>query len=338
MLKTGVKKFDYCGACSFYLGAIIVTLLCQALVGVASTLLTKTYPDISTNGDFLTAFMIVIQVANAVFILLFCKLNNYRFDCSLIRAPDKKIDYKDFIFPVVAAAVLLCGMYLPTLWYGFFTQYALHIPPSAGNIDLDTPSSVAMIVIASVFLAPVCEESIYRGVLFNGLKQNKSAVKAVLLSALAFMLMHMSPIQVVFQFAIGVLSALFMYKTGRLFPCVLLHAAANSIALLVQFDPLLSVMNGCLAWLVANPVAAAFITLGLFVAAGAILFVVLRFGYGVTAKVEPEKTEEATATPEAVKTVALSEARGKDGTVRYFIALAVSGVLFIINLITMVAG
>ncbi len=338
MLKGNVKKFDYCGACTFYLGAIIVTLLCQAFVGVVSTLLTKTYPDISTNGDFLTAFMIVIQVANAVFILLFCKLNNYRFDCNLARTPDKKIDYKDFIFPVVAAAVLLCGMYLPTVWYGFFTQYALHIPPSVGNIKLDTGSSVVMIVIASVFLAPVCEESIYRGVLFNGLKQKQSAVKAVLLCALAFMLMHMSPIQVVFQFALGLLSALIMYKTGRLLPCVLLHAVANSIALAIQFDPLLSVMNGCIAWLAANPVAAAFITLALLVAAGGILFVILRFGYRKSINVELENAEEVAATPEAVKTVALSEARGKDGKVRYFIALSISGVLFIINLITMVAG
>ena len=337
MLKTsGIKKFDYCGACSFYLGAIVVTLICQALVGVVATLLAKSFPDIATNGDFLTAFMVVIQAANALFVLLFCKVNKYRFDCALACKPDKKVDYRDFIIPIVGAIVLLFAMYLPTLWYGYFTTYALNIPPTVGNIDLDTPSSIAMIVIASVFMAPVFEEAIYRGVLFNGLRKKGTAVKAVLLSALAFMLMHMSPIQVVFQFSLGALSAVIMNKTRRLLPCVLLHATANAAALTIQFKPLSTVIGGCEAWLVANPVAAAFITLALLVAGGAVLFVLVRFGYGKkNAEVATDESDEQKVTPQSV---AVADARKKDGTVRYFIALGISGVLFVINLITMIAG
>ncbi|MDE6201725.1 MAG: CPBP family intramembrane metalloprotease [Clostridiales bacterium] len=339
MLKTGgIKKFDYCGGCTFYLGAIIITLICQALAGVVSTLLAQSYPDIATNGDFLTAFMIVIQAANALFILLFCKINKYRFDCALACKADKKVDYRDFIIPEVGAIVLLFAMYLPTLWYGYFTTYALRIPSTTGNIDLSTPSSVVMIVIASVFMAPVFEETIYRGVLFNGLRKNGGAVKSVILCALAFMLMHMSPIQVVFQFALGALSAAVMNKTRRLLPCVLLHATANAAALAIQFPPLSGVIDGGMAWLVANPVAAAFITLGLLVAGGAALFALVRFGYGKqNAEVElgAGDTDDEKVTPQSV---ALSEARNKDGTMRFFIAMGISGVLFIINLITMIAG
>lgn len=338
MLKTSgnkLKKFDYCGACSFYLGAIIVTLICQALAGVVSTLLSKSVPDISTNGDFLTAFMIVIQAANALFILLFCKRNKYRFDCALACKADKNVDYRDFILPVIAAIVLLFAMYLPTLWYGYFTTYALRIPPSSGNIDLTTTSSVVMIVSASVFMAPVFEETIYRGVLFNGLRKNGTAVKAVALSALAFMLMHMSPIQVVFQFALGALSAAIMNKTHRLLPCVLLHATANAAALAIQFEPLASVVDGGVAWMVANPTAAAFITLTLFVGGGAALFALVRFGYGNKNAEVSEDVDDEKVTPQAV---ALADARKKDGTIRYFIAIGISGVLFVINLITMIAG
>lgn len=338
MLKTNgnkIKKFDYCGACSFYLGAIVITLICQALVSVVATLLTKSFPDIATNGDFLTAFMIFIQVVNALFILLFCKVNKYRFDCALACKPDKKVDYKDFIIPIVGAVVLLCGMYLPTLWYGYFTTYALHISPTAGNIDLSTSSSVVMIVIASVFLAPVFEETIYRGVLFNGLRKNGGAVKAVLLTALSFMLMHMSPIQVVFQFALGAMSAVIMNKTRRLLPCVLLHATANAAALAIQFEPLSIGIGGCEAWLVGSPVAAAFITLAMLVAGGAALFALIRFGYGKqNVEVEEEIDDEKVTT----QAVALADARKKDGNMRYFIALGISGVLFVINLITMIAG
>lgn len=341
MLKNDVKTFDYCGACTFYLGAILVTLICQALIGVASTLLAQSYPDIATNGDFLTACMIVLQAANALFIVLFCKVNKCRFDCALaLKKDDKKLDWRDFVLPVIAALVLLATMYLPTVWYGYFTTYALHISPTAGNIELNTPSSVAMIVIASVFMAPVFEESIYRGVLFNGLKRKGSAVKAVLLSALAFMLMHMSPVQVVFQFALGALSAVIMNRTGRLLPSVLLHATANALALLIQFEPLSGVIAGCMAWLVESPIAAAFITLALLLVGGAVLFALVRFGYGKSSEEanDAQSDEDVASTPETVAKQAVAEARSKDGTMRFWIGTAISGVLFLINLITMIAG
>ena len=333
MLKSGVKKFDYCASCTFYLGAIAVTLICQAIVSFAAAALASSYPNIATNGDFLTAFMIFIQAANALFILLFCKVNKVRFGCALCKTADSKIDYRDFILPPLAAIVLLFSMYLPTLWYGYFTRYALHIPPSVGNIDLTTTSSVVMIVIASVFMAPIFEESIYRGVLTNGLKRKGTAVKAIMLSALAFMLMHMSPVQVVFQFALGALSACLMIKTNRLLPCVLLHMTANSLALAIQFNPLAGVVNGAAAYLVSNVTAAVFITLALLIAGGALLFLIVRFGYGKNTTVAEETGEELT--PEKI---AAADARDKDGTMRFFIAVAISGVLFIINFITMVAG
>lgn len=337
MLKTGDRKiFDYCGACTFYLGAIVVTLICQAFAGVVSAMLAGVDPDISSSGDFVTAFMIVIQAANALFIVLYCKVNKSGFGCSLAYRQDKKIDYRDFLIPVGCAILLFVAMYLPTVWYGYFTAYALHIPPNVGAVDLNTPSSVVMIVIASVFMAPIFEESIYRGVLFNGLKNRYSAIKAILLSALAFMLMHMSPIQVVFQFALGVLSAAIMAKTHRLLPCVIAHATANAVALTVQSPPMIYVMEGCLEWLTASPVAAAFITLGLLFAGGASIFALIGPGYGKPC-VQPvaQPTKDTPATPDAVREGALAEARNKDGTVRYVIAAALSGVLFIINMVTM---
>ena len=332
MLKD-VKKFDYCASTTLFLGAIAVNLVCQALISFVAVALSSSHPDIATNGDFLTAFMMVIQAANAVFVLLFCKINNTRFDCNLAKNSDRKIDYKDFVLPVIAAVVVLCAMYLPTLWYGYFTKYVLHISDSAGNINLTTTSSVVMIVIASVFMAPVCEEAIYRGVLANGLNKKYGAKKAVLLCALGFMLMHMSPVQVVFQFALGALSAVIMLKTKRLLPCVMLHASANAAALAVQFEPLGGIVNGCVAWLVGSPVAALFITLALLVAGGALLFVIVRFGYGKSEGNAPEG--EIELTPEKV---AIAEARDRDGTMRYFIAIAICAVMFVINLVTMIVG
>lgn len=331
MLNAGeIKTHDYCSSCMFYLGAIAVNIVAQALAGVVSAALVGSFPDIAKNGDFNTAFMIVIQVLTGLYIFLYNKLLRRKFNFVVFNEGQKtRPHFTAFVVPVAAAVVLMCGMFLPTMWYGYFTQYLLNISPEVGQIDLSTPSSVVMIVIASVFLAPICEETVYRGVLFNGLKSEFSAVKAAMLSALAFMLMHMSPAQVVFQFALGVLSAFIMYKTGRLVSCIILHASANALALVIELTPFGGVLSSCVEWLTRNIAAAVFITLALFVAAGAILFVLVRFC--IKGRAEP-KADEQNMSPERLAAYEATAAlRRKDGTFRYIVAATICGVLFIIN-------
>lgn len=362
------RTFDYFGACTFYLGAIIVTLVCQALAGLVSAALMRSNPNISSDGIFNTAFMIVIQLANLALIVGFPKLNKYDFDFGFFKRKDtgRGVTAASVIVPVVAAGALLVGMYLPTVWYGYFTRYALGVPPSAGEINLDSAASVVFIVAASVFLAPICEETIYRGVLYNGMKK-RGVKNAVLLSALAFTLMHMSVVQVVFQFAVGAASAVIMHRTKRLYPSVLFHATANSLALVMELTPLSGVLIGCEAWLTRNIAAALFITLGLLAASGGALYCLFRFC--LNEKTEDASTEEQGAA-ETAETAEDGEQRGeksarrgsdngngsdgaenaarleqvraaereKDGTIRYCIGIGICVLMFILNFVTVITS
>lgn len=360
MLKDAQKlqPYDYAGACMFYLGAVLVTLVMQALGGVVSSALQKTYGTMSGNGDFSAAFMICIQAANAAFIILYSRLKKRSLGFEYVaRGESAPITPSEIVVPVIAAAVLMVGMYLPTIWYGYLTR-AMGIPESYGNINLDTVSSVVMIVIASVFLAPVFEESIYRGVLLHGLVKEKSAVKAVVLSALAFMLMHMSPVQVVFQFALGIVCGAIALKCKKLLPSIILHASANALALVMQLTPFSAVLASCVEWLTANAAAAFFITLGLFGAGGGALFVLVKFGLdiksvfaarrknggrptdedeesegGADAEHAAPVTDGGGANANAAVTVRRELARS-DGTLKYWIGIGICAVMFIVNLVT----
>lgn len=339
MLKSAnkIRPFDYCAACTFYLGAIAVTLLCQAVAGFVSAALSSSHPDIASNGLFTTAFMIAIQAANCAFIFGYCKLYGYRLDCGTVtRKNEKKLDWRTFVLPVVAGALIMLAMYLPTVWYGFFTQYALGISPEVGNVDVSSVGSKIMIVIASVFMAPVFEETIFRGVLYNGLRKRFSPIKAMALCALSFMLMHMSPMQVVFQLAIGFLCAAVMEKTDSLLPCVIVHATANSLALIMQLTLLAGVLNGFLGYLTGNITAAVFITLALASGGIALLFVLVRYGFGKKSEKGGDEIPADGVTE--VRDRITAEARNKDGTMRYCIAIGISAILFVINLITVIVS
>ena len=340
------KPYDFSASCSFYLGAIIVTLIVQGIAGVVAAALESSAPGIAENADFNAAFMIAFQVANAGFIVLFSYVKKRKFSFAYIRekGTDNGLNAMCFIVPVVGAVLLMAAMYLPTVWFGYLNA-VIGIPEDAGSISTDTASSVVMLVIASVFLAPLFEETIYRGVLFNGLRENGSPVKAVMLSSLAFMLMHMSPLQVVFQFALGVTAAYLALNSGRLLPSVLLHATANALALVMQMTAFGDVLLSWQVWLTENIAAAVFITLGLFVVGFAALYILipLSFGKGLPFgkkkedKIEAE-SERLVAAPTdivAVKDETMAELYKKEGRVKYIIAIGISLAVFIFNLLFM---
>lgn len=348
-------RYDYPSSCAFYLGAIVVSLVCQALVAFVAAGLSDKYPNLTDNGVFNGVFMIGIQLANAAFIYLFGRLRKRKLNFTYFKGatdgkPPRVVDY---ILPPVCAVVLLIGMYLPTLWFGYITR-AMGVPEDAGSIALDTAGAVATVVIASVLLAPVCEETIYRGVLLHGLNDGQSAVKAVLLSALAFMLMHMNPLQIVFQLAMGVLCGFIALRSERLLPSILTHASGNALALIVSATPLGKTLAACEAWLVDNIAAAFFITLALFAGGGAVLFVLVRYVLGRNKKHKKPAVPEAPAPVESecaqgedesedkdriaaenARSTA-EEMRRRDGRVKYIIGIGICAVMLIINLVALV--
>lgn len=88
--------------------------------------------------------------------------------------------------------------------------------------------------IAAVLLAPFCEEFFFRGILLNGLLNNKiSPIKAILFSSFLFGTVHMNPWQFIGAFSAGSLIGLIYLKTHSLLLCILLHALNNGLGFLI---------------------------------------------------------------------------------------------------------
>lgn len=78
----------------------------------------------------------------------------------------------------------------------------------------------------TVICAPLFEEYIFRGMLFNGLRQNRKPLYSILTSALLFAVIH-PPVSVVPVFIMGVLTAVAYELTGSLLASILIHAIYN---------------------------------------------------------------------------------------------------------------
>lgn len=96
-----------------------------------------------------------------------------------------------------------------------------------------TPIAVVALVIFTVVAAPLCEEVLFRGLLFRGILEmeanNRFAlVLAVLVSSAIFAISHLQVLQFPGLLLIGAVAALAMHRTGRLATAIWTHAAFNA--------------------------------------------------------------------------------------------------------------
>jgi len=88
-----------------------------------------------------------------------------------------------------------------------------------------------------VVIAPVVEESIFRGVIMHGLMRNYKKGTAIFYSGLLFALFHMNPWQFVATFVLGLILGWIMIKTHNIALCMTGHALNNLLVLLsITFD------------------------------------------------------------------------------------------------------
>lgn len=81
----------------------------------------------------------------------------------------------------------------------------------------------------------ICEELIFRGMIFQGLKEKFKPFTSVLLTALLFALMHQNIIQFIYPFILGFVLTVVMDKTNNLLYPMLIHGFNNFTTITIDF-------------------------------------------------------------------------------------------------------
>ncbi|MBI4242486.1 MAG: CPBP family intramembrane metalloprotease [Planctomycetes bacterium] len=87
------------------------------------------------------------------------------------------------------------------------------------------------IILLAVIIAPIFEEIIFRGLVYNGLKQNVNKIYSIILSAALFAIVH-HPLSAPPVFCVGLATAFIYEKTGAILAPILTHATYNGIVIL----------------------------------------------------------------------------------------------------------
>ncbi len=137
--------------------------------------------------------------------------------------------------------ILSFGLIIPTMWL----QEELHLEMPKEMEELFTlVCSTPYGYFALAVLAPWAEEVVFRGAILRKLLEifsHQMHWVAIVISAIIFGAVHMNMAQGVNAFVLGLLLGWMFYRTGSIFPGIVLHWANNTIAyILVRLRPDLS--------------------------------------------------------------------------------------------------
>jgi len=103
--------------------------------------------------------------------------------------------------------------------------------------EINTSKSIfsAAYIAGAVFLAPLLEEIIFRGIILKGLLTLNSPKKAIIISSIIFGLIHGQPGMIIGAIFFGFFFGYIYYKTNSLGLTMLLHFTSNLFGLIAYF-------------------------------------------------------------------------------------------------------
>lgn len=165
------------------------------------------------------------------------------FFASLFTVKKNALDVKDvtkFKFHPKFIAVILLTLFGTLFGFSKLNDYFVAFLQTFGyvpNVITLPEKSVASVIVCVVFIAvipAVTEEFLFRGLLLKS-SEYFGKVFAVIVSATAFSLYHMSPAQTIYQFVLGVIYGFIALSSESVLPTIILHFLNNFTVIVLNY-------------------------------------------------------------------------------------------------------
>lgn len=132
-------------------------------------------------------------------------------------------------------ALLTVSFTVNVIWAGILSLFDLSIQQDILPVFGGRTVGLGIAWVAAGIVAPLVEETFFRGFLLPALLQKFSFWAAVAINALVFALIHFQPAAVVPFFVLGVFFCLLYRVTNSIWPSILMHATMNTMAVLAAY-------------------------------------------------------------------------------------------------------
>lgn len=113
-------------------------------------------------------------------------------------------------------------------------------------------ASVGLQIITLIVLGPIMEELLFRGIIYNRLKQFNDKAIAAYIGAIIFGVYHLNLVQGLYTFILALLLTYVYEKHKSLWAPIIMHMAANAAAVIIEYLPISKTINN--NWFLKIPV------------------------------------------------------------------------------------
>ncbi len=132
----------------------------------------------------------------------------------------KKLDFTIILLGTIV--VLATGIVIEPLLETFPNKYIDQLSAQMG--------AGGWMMVTSIVVAPVMEETLFRGIVQHSLTRKYGAWRGLLIASAVFGIVHFNPQQVVNAFMVGLILGYIYYRTEALLPVILIHCINNAIS------------------------------------------------------------------------------------------------------------
>lgn len=205
---------------------------------------------ISQDPQFLTAMTFVSTMSTSVLFALWYGIGMRKKNAK----EQRTIDFRQMFQAKYVIMFLLAALVCYFLALNIVSVLNLISPETVdGFTDIMNQSlggNQILAFITVVFLAPIGEESLFRGLIFNKLKSVFGIVIAIAVQAVLFGLFHFNLIQGIYVLVLGSVCAYAAYRFHSIVPGIIIHAVNNVMGYLVDLLPD-SILNNDWIWVLA---------------------------------------------------------------------------------------
>lgn len=145
----------------------------------------------------------------------------------------QKLNLKQTVI-FITLGLITCFALTNFINYYCLTLNLFNKPSATFSYKLDDISDYLISLISLAVIPAIGEELIFRGVIFNSLRQ-KGTLFAVIISSLFFTLFHFNISQLFYPFLFGLILGFMYSKTNNLITTILIHFINNAINISIQY-------------------------------------------------------------------------------------------------------
>lgn len=241
--------------------------------------------------------IVMLCLSEICFVLLFLAYNKlHRIKNSACNLHLSKTNWKTALFAMLLGVVAVVGFvtFIEGVLGNMFS--AIGIKQSSMNLQNNTIGWYFVNLLILGVLPAVCEELIFRGVIFQGLRKNFSKWSSIILTAALFAIVHENIMQFVYPFILGIVLTTIMEHTGNLFYPILLHMFNNfttiTLSFLINIGAIKLTFAGMAWWVYILGIVLALATCAIF-------YLAYKFYLSKHQKIEVEEEGQVIAEPRA---------------------------------------